>query len=150
MWALIVELPAGDCDGYRNDAGLIGVALVVLTVASMLGCLAGAGYRIISLRSGPGISRGEILAVLGVIPVLAFFSLLANSWEADGELPFRIFLVGVCATAVTFLALVVASLAGRKPNDVHLLLPVYLFGAALFVFPGLGLLALFISSGIGC
>jgi hypothetical protein len=48
------------------------------------------------------------------------------------------------------LLLLVAAIAGRKPDDVGLLLPFYLAGTALSVYPALVLIALALDSGVGC
>jgi len=58
--------------------------------------------------------------------------------------------VGLFLTGLALLALLVAWVARVRPARVGLLLPLYLFGAALFAYPLVGLLGLLISSGVGC
>jgi hypothetical protein len=61
-----------------------------------------------------------------------------------------IFVTGLVLTGLALLSLVVAWVAGLRVNQLGVLLPLYLLGAALFAYPLVGLLGLLVSSGIGC
>ncbi len=58
--------------------------------------------------------------------------------------------VGLLLTGLALVVLLVAWAAGARLNRIGLLLPLYLFGVALFAYPLVGLLGLLASSGIGC
>jgi hypothetical protein len=51
---------------------------------------------------------------------------------------------------MALLSLLVAWVAGLRIDQLGVLLPLYLLGAAVFAYPLVGLLGLLVSSGIGC
>jgi hypothetical protein len=142
----VYPLPAGSCDGYEEDTGLAGIAVLVLTGVAVASCLAAASVRLVALKRA-GLSAAELGVLVGALPALALLTYLPPS---SGEYVLKAIALGCCATVVALLALVVNGLLGRHVGDVRVLLPLFLLGAALFVYPSLAMLGLAVSSGIGC
>ena len=53
-------------------------------------------------------------------------------------------------TAIALLWLLLGWARGRRPDEVGMLLPVYLIGLGLFAYPFIALIATLSNSGIGC
>jgi hypothetical protein len=122
----------------------------VATAAASLGCVAAAVLRFVSLaRAGRDLRRQLGIVAAGFAAALVLIALLAEARTAI-DLFGWLCVVGATATALALPALLVALLAGRKADDVGLLLPFYLLGAGLFVYPLFTLFALAVNSGGLC
>jgi hypothetical protein len=151
LFAVIASTPSADCDGSPDDLSAgEGITLVAAVVAS-LGALAAAAGRLAAMRRRAGIATlGNVgTAVAAVVVVVLLSTLLDLGGSGVGYL-WSIDFAGVLATAAALLALVVAWMLRRKPAEVGILLPLYLLGAALFVYPGFALLAIGLKSGAFC
>jgi hypothetical protein len=146
----IFNLPEGDCYGVEDDDGSAEILLLIVTPAASLACLAAGALRSASLaRAGGDLHRQ--LRVVGVGSLVALVATGAIASDGNGLQYLGVLCaVGTAATAVALLVLIIAWLAGRGPDDVGLLLPVYLFGAGLFVYPLFAWMGLLLSSGGFC
>jgi hypothetical protein len=145
---LFVLAPEGACDESADGEPWAWV-LFVWGVGLSVACLVGAGLRLVQLRRGPRrVSRRQCLVALALLGTLAVLASLvpANSlgpyWDA--------WTVAVPATGLALLVLSGATLLRRRADDVGLLLPAYLLGAGIFVFPSLALLTALIKSDALC
>jgi hypothetical protein len=144
----IFAIPSADCEG-TGDNRLDPAILLGIGGVAALGCLAAAGYRIEMLRRGPGISKAQILGAFATIAVLVLLGLTGAERHGIDQY-YRVWLVAAPATAVALVLLLFAWIWRKKPDAVGLLLPAYLVGAALFVLPGVTLLAAALKSGAIC
>lgn len=143
-------MPGEDCDGVDdNGTGFPEIMLIAITGAASIGCVAAAGLRVVGLGRGREDLSRQLWLGAGAAVLLVFVSSLPM-YSDNGPVVTRIFVFGIGATALALLSLVVTWLAGRKPDDVGILLPLYLLGAGLFVYPAFTLLALAIDSGALC
>jgi hypothetical protein len=146
----IFNLPEGDCYGVEDDDGSAKILLLVVTAVASLACLAAGALRSASLARAGGDLRRQ-LRVVGVGVLAALVAAGAFASDGDGvDYIGWLCVVGTAATAVALLVLIIAWLAGRGPDEVGLLLPVYLFGAGLFVYPLFTWIALAINAGGFC
>jgi hypothetical protein len=139
-------LPGADCDGVSNEPSGFAQALVLLvTAAASLGCLSAAVRRLIVL-----IRAGDRTAPLGIglsaIAVLAAAILLPTG----GPLIIPLFVAGLAATGLAFLVLLFFLPARRTAGEAGLLLPLYLTGMGVFVYPTVLFLFAIGNSGIAC
>jgi nitrate reductase gamma subunit len=139
------SIPEADCAGEGTEEGGSLVFVVVACLAAVAAVAAGL-FRLVTmaLRSQYGARDGWIL--------LAALIAVAVSGLAYG--PAQGFAGGVAfgclaLTGLALLALAAAAAARKRVEDVGILLPLYLFGAA-YVYLGVGAIALLASSGIGC
>jgi hypothetical protein len=147
VWTAALSMPASDCDGYGPDSGEEEVLLVVLVAAASLSTAAAALWRLVGLGNANAFSAGRDLTVCGgVVVALALAAVASAPRDRIEVLP----VTGLLLTGLALLALLGAWAAGVRLNQVGLLLPLYLFGAALFAYPLVGLLGLLASSGVGC
>jgi hypothetical protein len=123
--------------------------LFVWGIALSVVCLAGATVRVVRLARGKGISRRQSLLALVIVVVLAAIAAVVPI-GAEPVVYWRVWAVAVPATGLALLALTVAALLRRRADDVGLLLPAYLAGAGLFVFPSLALFTAVIKSNAFC
>ncbi len=144
VWIVALSMPDADCDGTGTDAGAEEAALIALVAAASLATAAAALWRLVGLALADALSARRDLTLVGsfVASVLVAFALTARVEV--------IFVVGLILTGLALLSLLVAWLAKLRVDQLGLLLPLYLLGAALFAYPLVGLLGLLISSGIGC
>jgi hypothetical protein len=102
---------------------------------------------LVNLGRAGAFNAGRDLTMVGiVVAILVFAAAAATPRVLVQVLP----LVGLLLTALALLALLIAWAAGLRANQVGLLLPLYLFGAALLAYPLVGLLGLVSSSGALC
>jgi hypothetical protein len=144
----IFAIPSADCEG-TGDHRLDPAVLLGIGGAAALGCLAAAGYRVEMLRRGQGIPRAQVLGALAAVVVLVLLGVTGPE-RHEIEQFYRVYLAAAVATAIALILLLVAWIGGRRPDAVGLLLPAYLVGAALFVLPGVALLAAALKSGAIC
>jgi hypothetical protein len=144
VWIAALSMPASDCDGTGTDAGAEEVVLIALVVAASLATAAGALRRFVSLAQADAFSAGRDLTLVGCAAAAVLAAVVVTSWVEV------IFLVGLVLTGIALVALLASWAVGLRIDQLGLLLPLYLLGAALFAYPVVGLLGLLISSGIGC
>ncbi len=144
VWIAALSMPASDCDGYGTDNGTGEVTLVVLVAAASLAAAVAALWRFVSLRRADAFSPPRDLTLVGTV-VFAALAVVAVSPRVE-----VLAVAGLGLTGLALLSLLVAWAAGLRVDQLGLLLPLYLLGAALFAYPLVGLLGLLASSGIGC
>ncbi|HUC08213.1 MAG TPA: hypothetical protein VMR96_08985 [Solirubrobacterales bacterium] len=144
VWIAALSMPASDCDGYGADTGAEEATLIVLVAVASLAAGAAALWRFVSLARADAFRPGRDLTLVGgaVASVLVTVAVTSRAEV--------IFVTGLVLTGLALLSLAVAWVAGLRLNQLGVLLPLYLLGAALFAYPLVGLLGLLISSGIGC
>jgi hypothetical protein len=147
VWAAALSMPASDCDGYSADSGEEEVMLVVLVAVASLATAGAALWRLVDLSRANAFSRGRDLT-MGASVVIAL--ILAAVASAPRDLIEVVPVTGLLLTGLALLGLLIAWAGGVRVNQVGLLLPLYLLGAALFAYPLVGLIGLLASSGIGC
>ncbi len=147
IWIAALSMPASDCDGYGTDAGEGEVALIVLVAAASLATAGAALWRLVDLGRANAFSAARDLMIGGGVAAILAFAAVASPPRARVQiLP----ATGMLLTGLALLVLLTAWAARVRPNQVGLLLPLYLFGAALFAYPLVGLLGLASSSGAFC
>jgi hypothetical protein len=147
VWFAALSMPVSDCDGYGSDSGEQEVMLVVLVAAASL-CTAGAAlWRLVGLSRANAFSARRDLTIGGSVVVALVLAAVASAPRARIEI---IPVTGLLLTGLALLALLIAWAAGVRADQVGLLLPLYLLGAALLAYPLVGLLALAGSSGTFC
>lgn len=139
-------LPASDCDGISDEASGFaqGIALLVTAGASLL-CLAAAARHFVRLRRAGSVAASPAIA-LGAAVVL--FGALLISTGNEAIVPFVV--VGLIATALCFVVLAGFVAARRTIDEVGVVLPLYLTGMAVFLYPAVLLLFAIGNSGLGC
>lgn len=142
---MALSLPQADCGGEGAEEGG-SLAFVVIACLSAIAAVAAGLVQLATMAW-----RDRYRARDGWI-LLAALLVVAVSGVAYG--PAQGFGGGVAfgclaLTGVALLALVAAAVARMRVEDVGILLPIYLFGAA-YVYLGVGAVALLASSGIGC
>jgi hypothetical protein len=147
MGILFMALPEGACD--ESADGEVGSwAIFFWGVGASVACLAGAIQRLVRLIRA-GVSRRQV--VLALVTLVAMIVLAAAVQISGDPGPYwNAWVVAVPATGLALIALIVAALRRRRADDAGLLLPAYLAGAGLFVFPSLALLAALIKSDALC
>jgi hypothetical protein len=145
----ILNLPGSDCESDYS-AGSAGVLLVALMAAGSLGCVGAAAVRIVSIsRAGRDLVRNWTFVGGSVVVVLAVTAALTGDGGGEDFVAW-LMVVGTGITALLLAVLVVAWLARRRLGDVGMLLPVYLLGAGLAVYPLFTWIALALTSGGLC
>jgi hypothetical protein len=144
VWIAALSMPASDCDGYGADTGAEEATLIALVAAASLATGAAALWRLMKLARAHAFSASRDLTLAGSV-VASVLVAVAVTTRVEA-----IFVTGLVLTGMALLSLLVAWVAGLRVNQLGLLLPLYLLGAALFAYPLVGLLGLLISSGIGC
>jgi hypothetical protein len=146
----ISALPGSDCDGSADGTAAAEVLVVVIACAASIGCAAGAVYRVGAHHfKGPGISVSQIVVAVAFGALFALLTEVIDLGE-NVRITARLFFAGVVNTGILLLVLLGALIARRRVDDVGLLLPMYLLGAAGFVYPSFALLALAVNSGAFC
>lgn len=144
VWIAALSMPASDCDGYGADTGAEEATLIALVAVASLAAGAAALWRFVSLTLADALSAArDLTLVVGAVASILVTVAVTSRAEV-------IFVTGLVLTGVALLSLVVAWVAGLRVNQLGVLLPLYLLGAALFAYPLVGLLGLLVSSGIGC
>jgi hypothetical protein len=147
VWVAALSMPVSDCDGYGSDTGEQEIMLVVLVAAASL-CTAGAAlWRLVDLGRASAFRVRRDLTIGGGVMLALILAAVASGPRARIEI---IPVTGLLLTGLALLSLLVAWAAGVRADQVGLLLPLYLLGAALFAYPLVGLLALASSSGTFC
>lgn len=143
---VISFLPGSDCDGYGDDGITANeIVLIALAATASLGCVAATVRRLAALgRAGSDLPALIAVSVLGVAAILAIGALSSYGvfW---GSL-----VIGTAMTGLGLLVLLISWLMGRNADQAGVLVPLYLLGAALFVYPGFTVLALAVNSGAFC
>jgi hypothetical protein len=149
LFIVIAGTPGADCDGIADDHSGSEALTLTVAIAASLCALVAAWSRVAALRRGAGVAPWQIVAAL---VALGLIGLAGTLIDLGGNVDFiwGLGVVGVLATAAALLALVLAWMGRRGPDEVGLLLPAYLLGAAVFVYPGFGLLAIALKSGGLC
>jgi hypothetical protein len=147
----ILNLPGSDCEsGGHDSTGLAEVLLLSVTLAASLGCVAAALFRIVLLaRAGRDLGRQLGITVVALAAGLLLVVVLEQARTLVDFIGW-LTVVGTVATALLLLTLIVAWLAKRRTNDVGMLLPLYLLGAGLAVYPLFSWFALAVNSGGLC
>jgi hypothetical protein len=147
VWIAALSMPAGDCGGNGPDTGEEEVLLIVLVAAASLATAGAALWRLVDLSRADALSAGRDLTIGGgVVVALALAAVASAPRDRIEVVP----VVGLLLTGLALVALLIAWAAGVRVNQVGLLLPLYLLGAALVAYPLVGVLGLLVSSGIGC
>jgi hypothetical protein len=139
-------LPTADCDGISDEASGFaqGMALLV-TAGASLGCLAAAGLHLARLRRAGAASASIGIAVSALVVLLgAFLIATGGKWIVP------IYVGILIATGVCFLALLATMVAGRTAGEAGAILPLYLTGMAIFVYPSVLFVFALGNSGLGC
>jgi|GEM_PF-3169778 len=149
VWLTVLSLPSASCDGYGEDAGAQEVLLVVIVAAASLITAAGALFRLVKLGRAKAFSAGRDLTIGGIVVAAMVFAAAATTSRFPAVIQV-LSVVGLLLTGLALLALLVAWAAGLRVDQVGLLLPLYLLGAAVLAYPLVGLLGLASSSGALC
>jgi hypothetical protein len=144
VWIAALSMPAADCGGDGTDSGSEEAVLIALVAATSLAAAAAALWRFVRLTLADAFSATSDLTLVGSVVVSIVVAVAVTSRVEV------IFVTGLVLTGMALLSLLVAWVAGLPVNQLGLLLPLYLLGAALFAYPVVGLLGLLVSSGIGC
>jgi hypothetical protein len=144
VWIAALSMPAADCGGDGTDAGTEEAVLIALVAAASLATAAAALWRFVSLTLADGFSASRDLTLAGSVVASIVVAVAVTSRVEV------IFVTGLVLTGLALLSLLVAWVAGLRLDQLGLLLPLYLLGAAVFAYPLVGLLGLLVSSGIGC
>ena len=149
VWIAALSMPASDCGGYGTDSRRRGSAADRPRRCGI--ACRGGGARCggcVDLGRANAFSAGRDLTIGGGRgrPSGPRGRCSATAGPRSRSLP----VTGLLLTGLALLLLLVAWAAGVRVNQVGLLLPLYLLGAALFAYPLVGLLGLLVSSGIGC
>lgn len=144
VWIAALSMPAADCGGEGTDAGTEEAVLIALVAAASISTAAAALWRFVRLALADAFSASRDLTLAGSV-VASLLVAVAVTSQVE-----VIFVTGLVLTGLALLALLVALAAGLRLDQLGLLLPLYLLGAALFAYPLVGLLGLLVSSGIGC
>lgn len=147
VWAAALSMPASDCGGSGPDSGEEEVLLIVLVAVTSLATAGAALWRLVEMGRANAFRAGRDLTIGAGAVVALVLAAVASAPRDRVEL---VPVAGLLLTGLALLALLIAWAAGVRLNQVGLLLPLYLLGAALFAYPIVGLLGLLISSGIGC
>lgn len=143
---LALSLPEVECGGEETEDGVDGAVLAVAVVLSAVATVAAGLYRLVKMAFDNQL-RGRdgwaLLASLLVVVASGVAYAPAESFAGGVAIGF------LALTVLALLALVVAALARRGVEDVGIVLPIYLFGAA-YVYLGVGAIGFLASSGIGC
>ncbi len=146
IFAAAVQVPSVDCGGENADQDGPEAVLLALTVIAAAIAVAAGVLRLVLIGRANGFGRrdGWILAlgvfVLGAATVYGAAQESAAAGLAVG---------GFILTSIAFVALLGAVLLRLGADDVGVLLPIYLFGAA-WVYLAVAAIALLAKSGIGC
>jgi hypothetical protein len=145
VWAA-ASLPETECGGEETEEGMDGAILVGLVAFAAVAAVAAALWRVVSmaLHDRYGSRDGWILLAALLVLVVA-----AIVGAADDSVGGGLAVGGLVLPALALLALTTAAAARKRVEDVGVLLPIYLFGAA-YVYLGVGAVGLIASSGIGC
>jgi hypothetical protein len=139
-------LPGADCDGVSNEpSGLAEGLVLFVTAASSLACLAVAARRLLALRRA-----GDRTAPLGIALAAIAILVAAILLPTGGSLIVPLFVAGLAATGLSFLALLFVLPFGRTVDEVGVLLSLYLTGMGVFVYPTVLFLFAIGNSGIAC
>jgi hypothetical protein len=142
------NLPSSNCDGEPVSDGIQTAVLIVVTsIASLSLCIA-AGMRLAGLwRQG---HRALSMSSLRALLVVALVVVALLGFEVVEHWVGIVLYLGFLGTGLCMLILLVAWIARRDADGVGLLVPLYLLGTAIFIYPGLALFALAINSGALC
>jgi hypothetical protein len=139
-------LPASDCDGVSDEAtGLAGFLVLAVIGAASLGACAAAAVRLAThFRADEG-GAPLAVAVADCAIVLGAFLLPFSGAPIVG-----LFVLGLAATGLALLALLGYLVVGRGLNQAAVVLPVYLLGCGLFLYPSVLFLFAIGNAGLGC
>jgi len=144
VWIAALSMPTPDCEGGGTASDAEAAVLIVAVAAASLGTAAAALWRLVGLgRAGAFSARRDLTLVGAVVATI----LVAIGLNPQFE---NVAVVALVLTGLAFVSLLVAWAAGLRLDQLGLLLPLYLLGAALFAYPLVGLIGLLASSGLGC
>ena len=148
LGSVFVLLPGSDCDG--SDPASAGRLLVsvIAAVVSVTAVAAGA-FRLGTLVSGRSRTSAIEVAVVLAILIGALLVVTPGDERSVDDLAEYMMAAGAASIAAWF-CLTGAFVLRRTPEEVSLLLPVYLFGAGLGIFPILTWLAIGANAGAFC
>lgn len=150
LWVVLFATPGSHCEFDASVPTYAVVLIYAVAAAGSLGCLVAAAHCVAALRNGPsGLSSGQLnLAVVAVVALVLVDALLPIAGHT--AFYWRLCVVCIPATAVLLLALLAAALLRRTREDVGLLLPAYLIGAAVFVYPSVAVVTIGLKNGALC
>lgn len=147
VWTAALSMPASDCDGYGPDSGEEEALLIAVVAAASLAAAGAALWRLVGLSNASAFSARRDLTIGGGAAIALVLAAIASSPRDRIEI---VPVTGLLLTGLAFVVLLIAWAVGLRVNQIGLLLPLYLLGAALFAYPLVGLIGLLSSSGIGC
>ena len=140
------QVPSAECGGENDVDDNPATALLVVTVAAVAAAIGAALYRIVAMATTERYSRRDGRVLGAALLVLAVSAIVGAS---AGTAAAGLAIGGLILAGTAFVAIVVAAVARMGVDDVGILLPIYLFGAA-WVYLAFGVLVLFATSGVGC
>jgi hypothetical protein len=140
-----IAVPSVECgaEGPQEEGG---DALVVVTIFATVLAVGSGLYRLVAMVGGNSFARRDGWIFAAALAVLAAAALVGGLVATPGG---GLATGGLILPGLTLVGLVAAAIAGRSAEDVGVLLPIYLFGAA-YVYLAIGLITLLAKSGIGC
>jgi hypothetical protein len=140
------SMPQSDCDGEGSEGGTIEVVLIVLSLLGALTAVGGGLFRLGALALRHSYRRRDLWIAVAAIALLAVVAAVDGAGVGAGG---TLAIWGGVMTGAAFLCLLAAAGGRLSVDEVGILLPIYLFGAAC-AYLMLAVLGLFISSGAGC
>jgi len=145
VWAA-ASLPQVECGGEETEEGIDGAILLGLVVFSTAVAVGAALWRVVSMAFHDQYGSRDGWILLAALLVLAAAALVGARNDTVGG---GLAVGGLVLPALAFIALAAAAAGRRRVEDVGVLLPIYLFGAA-YVYLAVGAIGFLASSGIGC
>jgi hypothetical protein len=140
-----LALPETDC-GENTTEGLDGTVVACLVLFSVAAAVAAGLYRLVTMSFRDQFASRDGWILLAGLVLLGLFAAGYTPAHSFGE---GLAVGSLVLPGVALLALAAAAVSGRGVEEVGVLLPVYLFGAA-YVYLVVGALGFLASSGIGC
>lgn len=144
-WAAF-SLPETRCGGEETTEGLDGAIVAGLVLFATVAAVGAGLWRVISMSVRDQYSSRDGWSLLAALLVLLVAALIGAGDDTAGA---GLAIGGLIVPAIALLALAAAAVAGKRVEDVGVILPIYLFGAA-YVYLAVGAVGFLASSGIGC
>jgi hypothetical protein len=155
--AAAMQVPGSDClgsgSGSDSDEGEAVAIVVGLAGLSSLVALAAAVQRLWALRRAGAFSARRDWTIAGIVALVLIAIAGRSAARPNVHLSERVeglLIAGPVLAILALVALLLAWAARRRLDDVGLLMPLYLIGAALFAYPFVMFLALVSNSGAFC
>jgi hypothetical protein len=147
IFAVAVQVPSVDCGGENADQDGPEAVLLAITVVAIVIAVAAAVLRLVLMGRYDCFGRrdGWILGL--AVFVLGAATLYGGTIEESAAAGLAV--GGFLLAGIAFVALLGAVLLRLDVDDVGVLLPIYLFGAA-WVYLAVATVVLLAKSGIGC